>query len=130
MATVNKAKDQPVATSPDISKLSFAELQKLLAEAQSAIDTKKAEEIKVLADGFAKKLEAAGFTVEEGIAALKPYSATKQAKQPRADKGGHAPAKYRGPAGEEWSGRGQPPKWMKPLLAAGKKKEDFLIATA
>lgn len=36
-------------------------------------------------------------------------------------------AKYRGPNGEEWSGRGKPPKWMVPLLEAGAKKEDFLV---
>ena len=37
------------------------------------------------------------------------------------------PAKYRGPDGEEWSGKGPAPKWMKPLLAKGKTKADFLI---
>lgn len=37
-------------------------------------------------------------------------------------------AKYQGPeAGQQWSGRGKPPKWMVPLLDAGAKKEDFLV---
>jgi DNA-binding protein H-NS len=36
-------------------------------------------------------------------------------------------AKYRGPEGQEWAGRGKPPKWMTPLLSAGAKKEDFLV---
>lgn len=36
-------------------------------------------------------------------------------------------AKYRGPEGQEWSGRGKPPKWMVPLLDSGRKKEDFLV---
>jgi DNA-binding protein H-NS len=40
---------------------------------------------------------------------------------------GKQPAKYRGPDGEEWSGKGPAPKWMKPLLAKGKTKADFLI---
>lgn len=39
----------------------------------------------------------------------------------------HVKAKYRGPEGQEWAGRGKPPKWMVPLLEAGKKKEDFLV---
>lgn len=39
-------------------------------------------------------------------------------------------AKYRGPNGEEWAGRGEPPKWMRPLLAKGARKEDFLITSS
>ena len=37
------------------------------------------------------------------------------------------PAKYRGPAGETWAGRGAMPRWMAAEVKAGKKKEDFLI---
>ncbi|MGP0042762.1 MAG: H-NS family nucleoid-associated regulatory protein [Rhodomicrobium sp.] len=44
-------------------------------------------------------------------------------KHPR----GKQPPRYRGPNGEEWSGRGPSPRWMKPFLAKGKTKEDFLI---
>jgi DNA-binding protein H-NS len=36
-------------------------------------------------------------------------------------------AKYRGPNGESWSGRGLMPKWMKALVAEGKSKQDFAI---
>ncbi len=36
-------------------------------------------------------------------------------------------AKYRGPKGELWSGRGMMPLWMRPLLKGGKKKEHFAI---
>lgn len=36
-------------------------------------------------------------------------------------------AKYRGPEGQAWAGRGKPPTWMQPLLEAGAKKEDFLV---
>ncbi len=38
-------------------------------------------------------------------------------------------AKYRGPAGETWSGRGGTPKWLKAQIEEGKSKEQFLIAT-
>ena len=41
-----------------------------------------------------------------------------------------APAKYRGPKGELWSGRGMTPLWMQPLLKGGKKKEHFAINKA
>ena len=37
------------------------------------------------------------------------------------------PAKYRGPNGESWSGRGLSPRWLAALLVDGKQKEDFAI---
>ena len=40
---------------------------------------------------------------------------------------GPVPAKYRGPNGEAWSGRGLAPRWLSSLIAQGKKKEDFAI---
>ncbi len=51
----------------------LAELQRKLAEVDAAIAERRVEELKVLADGFARKLAVNGFSVKEGIAALKPY---------------------------------------------------------
>lgn len=36
-------------------------------------------------------------------------------------------AKYRGPNGEVWSGRGLTPRWLATLIAEGRTKEDFAI---
>jgi len=36
-------------------------------------------------------------------------------------------AKYKGPNGETWSGRGLTPKWLTTLIASGQSKEAFLI---
>ena len=38
-----------------------------------------------------------------------------------------SPAKYRGPEGQTWSGRGIAPKWLNALLVGGKTRDDFLI---
>jgi DNA-binding protein H-NS len=38
-----------------------------------------------------------------------------------------SPAKYRGPQGQTWTGRGTAPKWLNELVAGGKTREDFLI---
>ena len=38
-----------------------------------------------------------------------------------------SPAKYRGPEGQEWTGRGTAPKWLNDLVAGGKTRDDFLI---
>ena len=37
-------------------------------------------------------------------------------------------AKFRGPDGQTWTGRGLSPRWMKMLLDQGHAKEEFLIA--
>ena len=53
--------------------LAMADLQRLLAQTDAAIAERRIEELKVLADGFARKLAVNGFSVKEGIGALKPY---------------------------------------------------------
>jgi DNA-binding protein H-NS len=42
-------------------------------------------------------------------------------------KGTKVAAKYRGPGGETWAGRGATPSWMKEAVKIGKSREDFLI---
>ena len=37
------------------------------------------------------------------------------------------PAKFRGPQGETWSGRGLMPRWLSALVAEGQPKENFAI---
>ncbi|MDZ4073471.1 MAG: H-NS histone family protein [Hylemonella sp.] len=56
----------------------------------------------------------------------------KNAKKPMVKKtspitGRPVEAKYRGPKGETWSGRGSMPKWLVALVSKGKAKEDFAI---
>lgn len=36
-------------------------------------------------------------------------------------------AKYKGPKGETWSGRGLMPKWLSALVKQGRKKEEFAV---
>jgi DNA-binding protein H-NS len=38
------------------------------------------------------------------------------------------PAKYRGPEGETWTGRGATPRWLAALIKQGHLIEDFAIA--
>ena len=42
-------------------------------------------------------------------------------------KGRKVPAKYRGPSGETWAGRGARPRWLVDATKRGKKLDDFLI---
>jgi hypothetical protein len=59
----------------------LAELQDLLTRTDAAIAERRIEELKVLADGYAKKLVLNGFTVQEGLAALKPYLPSRARRQ-------------------------------------------------
>jgi DNA-binding protein H-NS len=42
-------------------------------------------------------------------------------------KGMKVPAKYRGPSGETWAGRGAKPRWLVAAIKDGRKIDDFLI---
>ena len=42
-------------------------------------------------------------------------------------KGRKVPAKYRGPSGETWAGRGARPRWLVAAIKGRKKLDDFLI---
>lgn len=56
----------------------------------------------------------------------------KAAKAPKTGRKAGQPvaAKYRGPNGETWSGRGLTPKWLATLVAQGQSKESFAVASA
>lgn len=88
-------------------------------------------------------------TVEEILAKMTAFGITVKDLQPRTGKGrgkgktkvvakrgtarvkkqgtSTVAAKYRGPGGESWSGRGLTPRWLSALVAQGKTKEEFAI---
>ena len=106
----------------------IAELQKKSADLQ------KKNRPAVVAE-LREKMLAYGISVKE---LSRPVSKSKKMKPDAAAKQGRAPkvkkisapvaAKYRGPEGQAWSGRGIPPKWIKDLMASGRTKDEFLIA--
>lgn len=65
---------------PALDTLSLTALQALLAQTNAAIEDRRVEELKVLADGYAKKLQMNGFSIREGMDALKPYLPAKRAR--------------------------------------------------
>ncbi|RYF84181.1 MAG: DUF2384 domain-containing protein [Comamonadaceae bacterium] len=61
-----------------------AEIQRLIAEREALEQQRqvlRVEELKVLADAYARKLQAAGFTIREGLDALKPYARVRLASE-------------------------------------------------
>ena len=74
-------------------------------------------------------------TLERQLAALGSSVASlggKVARRVRGSKlkGTKVAAKYRGPDGETWAGRGARPRWLVAAIKEGKKLEDFLIDKA
>jgi DNA-binding protein H-NS len=59
----------------------------------------------------------------KSVAATQPKTAGAKKKK----SGVAVAAKYQGPNGESWSGRGLTPRWLASLIAQGKTKEDFAI---
>ena len=106
----------------NLTSYSFDALLGLKKEIDAEVESRKAREIEVLRAKVAESAQTLGVSVQElfGLPAQSGKRVTRHAR-------GKQPAKYHGPGGEEWSGRGPAPRWMKPLLAKGKSKEDFLI---
>lgn len=113
------------------------DLQSQIASLQKQADDIRSKEFQATVVEIRQKMQAFGITVKDlqstkskpgrkaKAADAKPAKAAK-AKKPTAA----VAAKYRGPNGETWSGRGLMPKWLAALVAAGSTKEQYLIAVA
>lgn len=107
-----------------------AQIQKLQKQASDI----RAKEFDKTVLEIREKMEAFGITIKDlqTVAAQRkgrPKSAS--AKKPAASKSKRAgvavAAKYRGPNGETWTGRGLTPRWLASLLEQGRTKEEFVI---
>lgn len=96
--------------------------EKLLAQAEQL---RRQETEDAIAD-IKAKIKAYGLTAED--LGLSVASGRQRAPRRGASAKAAAPAKYRGPNGETWSGgRGRKPQWVVDALAKGGKLEDFEI---
>ena len=59
--------------------------------------------------------------------ATKAESVGSKVKRQRGTASKVVPAKYNGPDGETWSGRGLTPRWLAALMTQGRSKEEFAI---
>ena len=102
----------------NLNKMSIAELNKLISNAQAAL-AKKQE----VAEKVYKLAHDNGLDISDLLAADKPKNT--KAKKPR----GKVSPKYKNPANgsETWTGRGRQPRWVVDALAGGKSLDDLLI---
>jgi DNA-binding protein H-NS len=107
----------------ELSVYTFEEILELKRDVDAEVGSRKAKEVEDLRTKATETAQALGVSVEELFGLRTRHRSARVTKHPK----GKQPAKYRGPNGEEWSGRGPAPRWMKPLLVKGKTKADFLI---
>lgn len=113
------------------------DIQSQIEKLQKQASDIKAKEFHNTIQDILTKMQAFGITVKD-LQSAKPGKAAKggrgkvkagSGKGPKPVKkaGVAVAAKYRGPNGESWSGRGLTPRWLTSLLAQGRSKEEFAI---
>jgi DNA-binding protein H-NS len=98
------------------------DIQNQIAILQKQAEEIKAQEFNQTVQEIKAKMAAFGITLADldgGKSRVRKAGAAKS--------GSPAPAKYRGPNGETWSGRGLMPRWLAALVAQGQSKESFAI---
>ena len=106
--------------SVDLDSMSVKELTALIEAAETKRREKLEEEKSAFIAEMREKAAERGLSFE----ALFP---SRGAQRKRSRNSGSAGLKYRGPGGEEWSGRGRLPNWLTALEAQGRKREEFRV---
>lgn len=113
------------------------DIQSQIEKLQKQANEIKAKDFQSTVQEILVKMQAFDISVKD-LQSAKPAKSSKMGrskaksvavKAPRAAKKATTPvaAKYRGPNGETWSGRGLTPKWLAALIAQGQSKEAFAI---
>ena len=100
----------------DFSRLSIAEIEQVIEDAQAALEKKRKEMKSDVLQQMRKLASSIGVSIEV-VGNSNSRSKSK------------LPPKYRNPTNkaQTWTGRGPKPKWFKDALAKGKKPEDLLV---
>ena len=114
------------------------EIQSQIEKLQKQAGEIKAREFDKTVQEIVAKMQAFGITLKD-LQPGKRRGAKAKIKPPATAKGANGKvkaktksatvvaAKYRGPNGETWSGRGLTPRWLAALLAQGQTKEEFAV---
>ena len=113
----------------------LVEIQIQIAKLQKQASAIKSREFDRTVAEILVKMQAFGITLKDLQPGKRRVGLSKKTKTPVANsvskvltkKPAKVAAKYKGPSGEVWSGRGLTSKWLVALEAEGRKKEEFLI---
>lgn len=106
----------------DLAQLTLDELSKVIGDAQKVLEERQKAERKEIIAKIHELAASIGVTVTVG-------GEKSSVARGSSIKGRKVAAKYKNPQNpsETWTGRGVKPRWLKALVDAGKKVEDFLI---
>lgn len=99
---------------------SLIEIQKQIDLLQKQASEIRAQEFDKTVQDILAKMTAFGIT-------LKDLESIKVRSRKASTASKPAAAKFLGPNGETWSGRGLMPRWLSALVAQGKTREEFAI---
>ncbi len=111
-------------------QIQIQKLQKQASEIKAREFDKTVQDILVKMQAFgitARDLQVAAAGGRKGRGKRAAPARAKVVAPKGKSSGASVAAKYRGPNGETWSGRGLTPRWLTALLAQGQVKEDFAI---
>ncbi len=111
------------------------DIQNQIEKLQKQASEIKAKEFHSTVQDIRAKMQAFGITVKDlqpskgrRINAKVAMSSKRGAAVPKKKAASSVVAvKYRGPAGETWSGRGLTPRWLAALVSQGRTKEEFAV---
>ncbi len=110
------------------------DIQNQIEKLQKQASEIKAKEFHSTVQDILAKMQAFGITVKDlqtgkgrGVKAKAGVSARRTDASAKKKTASAVAVKYRGPAGETWSGRGLTPRWLAALLSQGKTKEEFAV---
>ena len=116
---------------------SLVDIQNQIVKLQKQASEIKGREFDKTIQDILLKMQAFGITIKDlqktssagrkgkGKSAALVPGKTAGAKKKKS--GAVVAAKFRGPNGESWSGRGLTPRWLASLIAQGQSKDDFAI---
>jgi DNA-binding protein H-NS len=112
---------------PELTALIDAAERKRLEKAEGARRDLLAE--------FEARAAELGTTLQDLLPSVAPTTSglrrrgTRDKSESKGGDGRRKPAaKYKGPHGEAWSGRGRTPRWLQALEAEGRDRREFLVA--
>lgn len=112
----------------ELDELSAEELTRVITRASELRAQKLQEAKEALIREFQERAALLGFTPEEMPQDLFGESTAAPGRKKRSDAGKQQPPKFRSPDGTPWSGRGQPPRWLKALEAEGRHRSEFAVS--
>ncbi len=129
-----------MARSLDLDALTEDDMLQLLEEIFSRLPPQSLRDVRDIAEARRReKLEEAKNAVLAETRAklgelelaleevVRPRTGRRVSRRTRRDSGATLPAKYRGPQGEIWAGKGRVPQWLRALEESGRSREEFLV---